>query len=44
VSFEGTGRKGLGGEAKEGRGERGESFPLVWDLKKQSRKGDGGFM
>ena len=44
ASFEGRGRKGLRGEGKEGKGERRESLPLVWELKKPTRKGDGGFM
>jgi len=26
---------------KEGKGERRESLPLVWELKKPTRKGDG---
>jgi len=37
VSFDGRGRKGLGGE---GKGERRESLPLIWELKKPKRKGD----
>jgi len=37
VSFEWEGRKGLGGE---GKGERRESLPLVWELKKPTRKGN----
>jgi len=41
ASFEGRGRKDLGGK---GKGERRESLPLVWELKKPTRKGDGGFM
>jgi len=41
ASFEGRGRKGLGGE---GKGERRENFPLIWELKKPTRKGDGGLM
>jgi len=44
ASFEGRGRKGLGGEGKEGKGERRESLSLVWELKKPRRKGDRGFM
>jgi len=31
----------LGGE---GKGERRENLPLVWELKKPTRKGDGGLM
>jgi len=30
------------GKAKEGKGERRESLPFVWELKKPSRKGNGG--
>jgi len=44
ASFERRGRKGLGGEGKEGKGERRESLPLVWELKKPTRKGDGWLM
>jgi len=38
ASFEGRGRKGLGGEGKGGKGERRKSLPLVWKLKKPIRK------
>jgi len=41
ASFEGRGRKGLGGE---GKGERRENLPLVWELKKPRRKEDEGLM
>jgi len=41
ASFEGRGRKGLRGE---GKGEGRESLPLVWELKKPTRKGDGGLI
>jgi len=41
ASFEGRGRKSLGGE---GKGERRESLPLVWKLKKPTRKEDGGLI
>jgi len=39
TSFEERGRKG-----KERKGERRENLPLVWDLKKPTKKGDGGLM
>jgi len=29
---------------REGKGERRESLPLVWELKKPTRKGNGGLM
>jgi hypothetical protein len=41
ASFEGRGRKGLGGEVK---GERRENLTLVWELKKSTRKEDRGLM
>jgi len=41
ASFEGRGRKGLRGE---GKGERRENLPLVCELKKPTRKGDGELM
>jgi len=41
ASFEGRGRKCLGGE---GKGERRESLPLVWELKKPTRIEDGRLM
>ena len=41
ASFEETGRKGLGGE---GNGKRRKSTPLVWELKKPTRKGDARLM
>jgi len=44
ASFERRKRKGLGGEGKEGKGERRENFLLVWELKKPTRKRDGGFI
>jgi len=31
-------------EGKGGKGERRESLPLVWELKKPTRKGDGRLM
>ena len=29
---------------REGKGERRESLPFVWELKKPRRKGNGGVM
>jgi len=34
-------RRGREGKGREGRRE---SLPLVWELKKPTRKGDGGLM
>jgi len=31
-------------EGKEGKGERRESLPLVWELKKPTSKGNGRLM
>jgi len=41
---EGKERLRRGREGKEGKGERRESLPLVWELKKPTRKGNGGLM
>jgi len=41
---EGKERLRRGGEGKEGKGERRESLPLVWELKKSTRKGNGRLM
>jgi len=41
ASFEWRGRKDLGGE---GKGEKRESLLFVWELKKPTRKGNGGLM
>ena len=41
ASFEGREMKSLGGEGEE---ERRENLTFVWELKKPTRKGDGGLM